>query len=459
MSESPLSRRTLMQTALAAGAGLAVPGSTLAQATTKSTTTTTAAAAPPAPRKASPDKPGMAVIGAGGIARWHGQFLPKHVNVVAVADVDRGRAEAYAKDFGVIGALATQDYRAALERKGVDVVLITTPDHWHAKQLIDSVRAGKDVYCEKPLTLTIDEGRVVCQAVRESGRIVQVGSQQRSQSRFHIPVGLVHAGRLGKVKRAVVVLGPTPYPKDATFETKPPPPELDWDGWLGPAPQVDYMKERCHFHWRWWYEYAGGMTADWGAHHVDIAQWAIAPDLAGPTLIEPVSVKYPVPFDDKGYPTAQDRFNTPSEFTVKLSFANGVEMIVTDKSPDVPEENGILIEGESGDLFVSRGKLRGKAVDAWTDDPLPPGTVPNFPRHKIPHERHMANFLDCCRDRSTPLSDVWTHHRNLTSCHLANIAIRLNRRIRWDATAQQIVGDSEANALQIRAPRKGFELI
>jgi threonine dehydrogenase-like Zn-dependent dehydrogenase len=167
----PLSRRTLLQSTLAAGtAALARPASTLAQA----------AASQPAASQPKNGKPGLAVIGAGGIARFHAQYLPKHFNVVAVADVDRGRAESYGRDVGGGKAFTTQDYRELLDRKDVDIVLIASPDHWHAKTAIDAMRAGKDVYCEKPLTLTVDEGRIVCRVTRETGRIVQVGTQQRS---------------------------------------------------------------------------------------------------------------------------------------------------------------------------------------------------------------------------------------------------------------------------------------
>ncbi|MGB7157593.1 MAG: Gfo/Idh/MocA family oxidoreductase [Tepidisphaeraceae bacterium] len=443
-----LSRRTLMQSTLAAGASLAVPASGLAQAAT-----TTAAST-----QAKSDKPGLAVIGAGGIARWHGRYLPKHFNVVAVADVDRGRADSYNKDIAGGKAVATQDYREALARKDVDTVLITTPDHWHAKIAIDAMRAGKDIYCEKPLTLTIDEGRIVCRVARETARIVQVGSQQRSDDFFPTAVALIQTGRIGRIKRVTVAIGPTPVKEGEVFQPSTPPPELNWDMWLGQAPAVEYMTKRCHFDFRWWYEYAGGMMTDWGAHHVDIAQWAAAPDEAGPITIEPVSAKHPVPFDAKGFPTIDNQFNTAREFNVKLTFANGVEMSLVDKSPKIQAVNGILFEGEGGELFVNREKITGPAYDALKDNPLPKGLIPQLPPAPIPHERHMINFLDCCRTRSLPRSDVWSHHRNLTTCHLANIALRLNRTLRWDATAQEIVGDAEASAFLSRPQRKGYEV-
>jgi predicted dehydrogenase len=445
-----ISRRSLMQSTLAAGASLALPASALAQSTAAST-----GAAASQPKN---DKPGLAVIGGGGIARFHGQYLPKHFNVVAVADVDRGRAESYSKDIAGGKAFTTQDYRDVLARKDVDMVLIATPDHWHAKIAVDAMRAGKDVYCEKPLTLTIDEGRIVCQVARETSRVVQVGSQQRSDDFFPTAVGLIHTGRVGKLKTVTVVIGPTPAKEGEEFQPSTPPPELNWDMWLGQAPQTDYVKQRSHFDFRWWYEYAGGMMTDWGAHHVDIAQWAAAPDLPGPMTIEPLGVHFPVPFDAHGNPTIHNKFNTARQFNVRLTFANGVEMFLCDKSEKAPEENGILFEGDKGTLYINRSKMTGSAAESLKANPLPKGVVPAVAPVPIPHERHVINFLECCRTRTLPRSDVWSHQRNLTTCHLANIALRLNRKLHWDATAQEIVGDAEANAMQKRPQRKGYEL-
>ncbi|MDQ3441732.1 MAG: Gfo/Idh/MocA family oxidoreductase [Planctomycetota bacterium] len=438
-----------MQSTLAAGtAALVTPISTLAQ---------TAATSEPASQPKS-EKPGLAVIGAGGIARWHAQYLPKHFNVVAVADVDRGRAESYGKDVAGGKAFTTQDYRQVLDRKDVDMVLIASPDHWHAKTAIDAMRAGKDVYCEKPLTLTVDEGRIVCRVARETARVVQVGTQQRSDDFFPTAVALAQTGRVGRIKTVTVVIGPTPAKEGEEFQPSTPPPELNWDMWLGQAPQVEYMAKRCHFDFRWWYEYAGGMMTDWGAHHVDIAQWAAAPDEAGPITVEPLAVKLPVPYDAQGNPTVDNKFNTAREFNVRCTFANGVEMFLVDKSAKAPEENGILFEGDKGTLYVNRTKMTGSAVESLKDKPLAKGLVPPVAPVPIPHERHVIDFLECTRTRAMPKSDVWSHQRNLVTCHLANIALRLNRKLRWDATAHEIVGDAEANAMLKRPQRKGYEV-
>ena len=445
----PISRRSLMQSTLAAGAAAAVPSLAQAQSATGSAAPTS---------QPTNDKPGLAVIGAGGIARWHAQYLPKHFNVVAVADVDRGRADSYGKDVAGGKAFTTQDYRQVLDRKDVDMVLIASPDHWHAKTAIDAMRAGKDVYCEKPLTLTVDEGRIVCQVARETARVVQVGTQQRSDDFFPTAVALAQT-RLGKIKTVTVVIGPTPAKEGEEFAPAAPPPELNWDMWLGQAPQVEYTPKRCHFDFRWWYEYAGGMMTDWGAHHVDIAQWAAAPDEAGPITVEPLSVKFPVPYDAHGNPTVNNKYNTARQFNVRCTFANGVEMFLVDKSAKAPEENGILFEGDRGTLYVNRTKITGSAAESMKANPLPKGLVPPVAPVPIPHERHVIDFLECTRTRALPKSDVWSHHRNLVTCHLANIALRLNRKLRWDATAQEIIGDAEATAMLKRPQRKGYEVV
>jgi predicted dehydrogenase len=391
------------------------------------------------------------------MATFHGQFLPKYGDVVAVCDVDRAHADKY--NTGVAGgkAFVTARHEEVLKRDDVDVVLVASPDHWHAQIAADALRAGKDVYCEKPLTLTIDEGRFLCDVVRQTGRIMQVGTQQRSEDQFVTAIALAQLGRLGKIRRVKVVIGDTP--KGVDLKPAAVPDGLDWERWLGQAEMVEYIPERCHNTFRWWYEYSGGRMTDWGAHHVDIAQAAVAPDLPGPMLIEPIAVQHPQALSH-GMPTVANAFNTADKFTVRCMFANGVEMTIQDTLEGFGADNGILIEGDGGSLFVNRQKFSGPAVDQLKDNPIPAGVMPVLPTHiQQGHDRHMSNFIDCCRTRSTPRSDVWTHHRHLTTCHLANIAMRLGRAIKWDATAQQIVGDDEANAFQSRTRRKGYELI
>ncbi len=454
----PTTRRKIMQSAFAAAAV------TLASDAGAQTQPATRAASRPSTRRAATtrsknDRLRIGVIGCGGIARWHGRYLHQHGDIVALADVDKNMLASYNKDHAAGKAFAAEDYRAVLDRDDVDFILLATPDHWHAKIAVDTLRAGKDLYCEKPLTLTIDEGRIVGRVVRETGRVVQVGTQQRSEPPFVTAVGLVHGGRLGKIRRVIITLGVDDRPgKD--FPKTPPPPELNWDMWLGQAPKVDYIKQRSHFSFRWWYEYSGGRMTDWGAHHMDIAQLAVAPDLPGPTIVEPLAVTHPVPLKG-GWPTVDNSYNSAETFNVRCAFANGVEVFITDKHESTQSaNNGILFEGELGSIFVNRDKLTGDAVDALKDNPLLPGVARELRAEpQQPHEKHVANFVDCVRSRQMPVSDVWSHHVTLTTCHLANIANRLGRKLQWDATKQEITGDAEANSFQARPQRKGYEVV
>jgi predicted dehydrogenase len=389
--------------------------------------------------------------GSGGRGAFIAKEAKKHGDIVAVCDVDRTHADKFNHDALQGKADVVLDYRKLLDRKDVDVVTIGTPDHWHTKICLDAMRAGKDVYCEKPLTLTIDEGKQLCRAVTETKRVLEVGTQQRSEfaNRFLTAVALVHAGRIGTVKR--VTCGINAAPAGGPFTTsQPKPANLDWNMWLGQAPLVDFMKERCHWAFRWWYEYSGGKMTDWGAHHVDIAQWAIGMDASGPATIEAVYGELPVKFAH-GMPTRADSYNTATTFDIRCGYPNGVELRISSAG-----ENGITFEGEKGMLFVNRAKLTGAAVDDMKTHPLPEDALLLLRKGKKP-STHMANFFECCRDRGQPASDVFSHHRALTTCHLANIALRLGRPLKWDAVKEEIVGDAEANSFQRREQRKGFE--
>jgi predicted dehydrogenase len=336
------------------------------------------------------------------------------------------------------------------------VVTIGTPDHWHTKICIDAMTAGKDVYCEKPLTLTVDEGKLLCRAVAQTNRILQVGTQQRSEydEKFLKAVALVRSGRLGRIRRVTCVIGGAP--RGQAFRTAPPPAGLDWDLWLGQAPRVDYIPQRCHATFRWWYEYSGGKMTDWGAHHVDIAQWAIGMDQSGPTSIEVQAAELPVDFR-AGMPTVNNSYNTALTFRVRCEFANGVELILRDHARDLGIDNGIRFEGENGTLFVSRTALRGEPVDELARNPLADSVYTALRKGK-PSDSHMGNFIACVRDRGQPVSDVVSHHRALSTCHLANIAIRLRRNLRWNPAEERFTDDDEANTFLAREQRRGFEI-
>ncbi len=406
--------------------------------------------------KAKNDRPRLALIGCGGQGKGIASRASQYGDFLAVCDVDSSHA-GQAKDSNRIGkgkAETFEDYRKVLDRDDIDAVLVGTPDHWHTKICVEAMKAGKDLYCEKPLTLTIDEGKILGRVAKETGRVVQVGTQQRSDHNrvFLLAVAMVRSGRIGDLRRVTAAIGGGPT--GGPFEKQSPPPELNWEMWLGQTPKVDYIPQRCHGEFRWWYEYSGGKLTDWGAHHVDIGQWGLGMENTGPTTIEVVKGELPVEFRD-GKPTVDDRYNTPTAFQVKATFPNGVPLLIRDDT-----ENGVTFEGTRGRIFVTRDRidLSGGAVDALSKDPVPESLLIELRKGK-PIEGHMANFIDCCRDRSTPVSDVWTHHRALTTCHLANIAIRLgNRKLTWDPDRQEIVGDAEANSWLARPQRSGYEI-
>ena len=408
--------------------------------------------------KAASDRPLVGAIGVGGRGRGIATQAASLGQVVAICDVDANHARQAREDkrLGRGQADVVADYRRLLDRKDVELVTIGTPDHWHTRICLDALRAGKDVYCEKPLTLTIDEGKLLRRAVEETGRVLMVGTQQRTEYKqmFVTAVGLCRAGRIGKLRRITCAIGGAP--KGGPFPAAAVPPSLDWNEWLGQAPEAEFRVQRAHNNFRWWYEYSGGKMTDWGAHHVDIAHWAAGFDGTGPTTVEVVSASHPVPLTH-GQPTADDAFNTATEFHVRCRFAGGVEIVIRDRADDLGFDNGILFEGESGRFFVNRGKLTGAPVEALEKDPLPEALLSELRRGQ-PIEGHMQHFFRSVRDRSQPISDVASHHRSLTTCHLANIAMRLGRTLTWDPAAEQIVGDDEARAMQSRAARKGFEV-
>ncbi len=405
---------------------------------------------------AANDRPRIGCIGVGsmgtGDAREHANFG----DVLAVCDVDSRHAEAAKNDSGIGkgNADAYGDYRKVLERNDIDVVSVVTPDHWHVKIAIEALQAGKHVFCQKPLTLTLEENQLIRNACKRfPDRVFLVGTQQRQdRDRFLRAVNMVQKGLLGDIKTVTVGINGGdvggPFPKVA------PPKELDWDFWLGQAPKVDYIEKRCHYQFRWWYEYSGGKFTDWGAHHVDIATWAIQQDQEGmgPIEFDGTDAKHPVPFKD-GYPTVDDCYNTSNDFAVKCKFANGIEMIVDSRS-----ENGVLFEGSKGRIFVSRGKIAGKPIEeAWDKDKYTDDDVVRLYKGK-PHEGHKQNFYRSIREGGLPVSDVFSHVIAMNTCHLSAIAARFGRKIKWDPKAEKIVGDDQAAALFARVPRQGFEI-
>jgi predicted dehydrogenase len=356
-------------------------------------------------------------------------------NVVAVCDVDKTRVAA-AKEAveKANGGECTPyaDYRKLLESKEIDAVVITTPDHWHALMTVDACRAGKDVYCEKPLTLAVAEGRAMVNAARAHKRIVQTGSQQRSDRKFRLACEMVRAGLLGNIKTVEVGIPgvnwtPPPVPDSA------PPADLDYDFWLGPAPQKPYNAKHVHYNFRVYWDYSGGQMTNFGAHHLDITQWALGMDEAGP-----VSAEGKARYHKEGW------YEAPEWVDVTYVYPNGV---VVKCGNDY--KGGVTFRGEKGDLFVTRGKLEATGVAIPEVEPEP---------HLYVSENHHANWLECIKSRKTPICDVETGHRSATVCHLGNIAVRAGRRIAWDPIKEEIKGDSDAARMLLRPYRSPWRL-
>jgi predicted dehydrogenase len=478
MSQRGQNRRQFLQTAAVAGAATITPYWITSRAG--------------GAEESKHDRHVVGCIGTGD--RWHSAIGPqvkRYGDIVAVCDVDKNHLENNGQKVAGEKADAYEDYRRVLDRKDIDVVTIATPDHWHSKILIEAMQAGKDCYCEKPMTLTIDEGKKICQVQRQTGRVVQVGTQQRDefdvhthetdkdvkptvlfQRQFLLAVAMAQAGRLGNLRSAKVVLRGNPtcsaLPKVEV------PTGLNWEMWLGQAPMVDYVQgttsqssnkaypaSRGHYEFRWWYEYSGGKLTDWGAHHVDIAQWALGMDHSGPTSVEPVLCEMSVPYEN-GNPTVDNKYNCARKFNVVCKFPNGTELQIVSGN-----EDSIWIEGDKGRIKIGRDLLKdeiGEAVATLEHNPIPDALFSTLCKGKAPTskwregEAHMANFIACVRDRSLPISDVFTHHRAVSTCHLANISLRLNRNLKWDPEKEEIVGDSDANNWVAREQRKGYEI-
>ena len=419
------------------------------------------------------DKAPIGLIGAGGMGVGNMESASKYVDVVAIADVDSKHADKANKKLSDGKAKVSKDYREILERDDIKIVHIATPDHWHTKPLIEAMLAGKDVYCEKPLTLTIDEGKLIRKIQEETGAVVQVGTQQRSQFRqFTKAVAMAAEGRLGKIKKIQCAIGSADSSKSIPVIDVPK--ELDWDRWLGPAPSCDIRSHKenfvdgrgrkrrgtkCNFHYefRWWYEFSGGKLTDWGAHHVDIAMWALAANGQSNNILSVGGTsKHPVEFKD-GVAVEKDRYNTATEFMFTGKLEGGVELVMRNDT-----DNGILIEGEKGRIFVNRKKLKGKPVEDLKDNPLPEDAIQKvykgLPMESQAREQHWLNFLHCHKEKLEPISDVGSHMKMLNLCHLAGISGRLDREVKWDAKTETIVGDELANSMLARPYREGYEI-
>ncbi|HMO84545.1 MAG TPA: Gfo/Idh/MocA family oxidoreductase, partial [Lacipirellulaceae bacterium] len=357
------------------------------------------------------DRPVIALVGCGSQGRYDMRLAMPFADVAAVCDVDSARLDEGLRD--ALGGDASrtvdayEDYQRVLERSDVDAVIIGTPDHWHTKIAIEALQAGKDVYCEKPLTLTIEEGQQICEAVKRYNRVFQVGTQQRSDHAqvFLKAIALVRSGRLGAIDRVTCAIGSAPSSPELPVVA--PPSTLNWEKWLGQAPLVDYRERsgrtddgrqwsqsRGHYEVRWWYEYSGGKMTDWGAHHVDIAMWALGLEETGPSKVRVLNARMPVPYEN-GWPTLDDRYNTATHFQVVAEFPD-VEMTIRSDT-----ENGILFEGDRGRIHVNRDRMKGKPVEELEENPLPENALVEVYKGRPPVS-HMRDFINCIQSREEP---------------------------------------------------------
>ncbi|MBM4011575.1 MAG: Gfo/Idh/MocA family oxidoreductase [Planctomycetes bacterium] len=395
-----------------------------------------AAAAP------SPDRIRVGAIGVGGRGRLLLDQLPDDAQLVALADCNLPRAEAYAKDHAAKHGTTldvVQDHRRLLDRQDIDAVIVATGEFQRVLPCIHACQAGKDIYAEKPLTLTVQEGRALVGAVRRHGRVLQVGTQQRSMAINRLACEFVRSGGLGTIRevRAVNYHGSAaePVPPPAAEAV---PAGLDWNTWLNQA--ADRPFSPVWMAWMQWRDFAGGEMTNWGAHGIDQVQWALGMDDTGPVAIVPHGAA----------PNA----------AVEMRYASGVPLtFVLDKGP----MGGAVFIGDRGKLEINRNKVVSNppeiaaailaSVDvaeeerAWSDETA-----------LWQARQHLQNWLDCIRTRERPVADVETGHRSITVCHLAGVARRLGRPLEWDPVAERFVSDPEADALLARPRRAGFEL-
>jgi predicted dehydrogenase len=378
------------------------------------------------------DRPGIGLIGCGGQGRGDCNWARNFGDVIAVADVDERHREEAAKQFKA--PYQFKDFRQLLERDDIHVIINGTPDHWHTLVNLAAVRAGKDIYTEKPLTLTIEEGKRLVKAVRGAQRVLQVGSQQRSDTRFRLACELVRNGRIGKLQHMLVGL-PT-GPREGPFAPVPVPPEMDWDFYLGQTPKIDYNGHNSHWNFRWWYQFSGGQMTDWGAHHNDIAQWGNGTELSGPVEVDGKGLVEMIP---GGY-------DAMAEYKVACKYANGVGMTITNRAP-----NGVKFEGADGWIFVTRGEIKASKPELL-DEALPAGALRLYKS-----DNHMGNFFECVRSRKDPICPVEIGHRSISVAHLGVISVRLGRPLKWDPDKEEFVGDKEANQWLSRPMRKPYD--
>ncbi len=388
----------------------------------------------------------LGLIGCGGQGCGDAKNASRHGKIVAVCDVDARHLATAQRDFP--GAEGYSDFRKLLERDDIDAVICGTVDHWHTLVAMAAMKSGKDIYCEKPLTLTIDEGKRLVEVQRQTNRILQTGTQQRSDAHFRLACDLVRNGRIGKISKVEVWL-PAGF-RQGPFQTSKVPEGFDYDFWMGQTPETPYVKERTHFSFRYWWDYSGGTMTDWGAHHNDIVLWALEKDLSGPVSVEGKQLVDMIP----------GGFTAASEYTVTYTYDNGVVHTCNSttasewhggvKDPN-GQQHGIKFHGADGWIWVTRG------VITASDRSLLTKKLPEDAPHVYVSNDHMANFIDCVKTRKPTICPAEIGHRSASLCHLGVIAIRLGRKLKWDPAKEQFIGDDEANKHLTRTMRKPYD--
>ena len=395
----------------------------------------------------------MGGIGMGGQGSGDmGAFLSNStVQVVGVCDVDKSRREAFKKKvdqrYGSSGACdAYNDFRELLARPDIDAVMCATPDHWHAPVSAAAAKAGKDIYCEKPMTLTIAEGRTVADTVARYGRVFQCGSQQRSGREFRTACELVRNGRIGKLQRIEVGIPGNNKTCPPVWTPEPVPEGFDYDLWLGQAPWEPYVALRCHYTFRFVLDYSGGQVTNWGAHHLDIAQWGNGTDATGPIEVE----------GHGEFPTT-GLFTTATKVDFTCTYANGVTLTCkTTGGAKADGEEGVgggtKFIGADGWVHVNRGKLDAQPKSILSE-PLPLDGIRLYESRG-----HQANFIECCKTRAPTAATAEIGHRSATLCHLGNMAMLIGRKIKWDPQKEEVVGDPDAQRMTWRPMRPPWRI-
>ena len=390
----------------------------------------------------------LGVIGCGGqgVSNMKNFLNRNSVQVVAVCDVDtEHRNEALGlvnQKYSSQDCKGYNDFRELLARGDLDMVSIAVPDHWHAIPAIAAAKAGLDIYAEKPLALTISQGRAMCDAVHRYKIVWQTGSWQRSKRNFRYACELVRNGRIGAVHTIKVDL-----PTGLTIEPQPEmpiPAGFDYDFWLGPAPYAPYTENRCHWNFRWILDYSGGQVTDWAAHHCDIAQWGMGTEHTGPVEVEGRG-EYP----REGLYNAAVNYYFECQYPAGVSpvSPDGFKMIVSNKS-----QSGVTWEGPDGWIQVDRG-----GISASNKDMLKSVIGPNEV-HLYESNDHTDNFLECVKTRALTITPIEVAHRSITIGHLGNIAMQLGRKVRWNPEKEQFIDDPAADRMLTRAMRGNWHI-